>query len=61
MENNSFSIFFKMAGELAEHITLLLPDIAVPGHSKKHPCFLEAIFPSLYKPRQACQDGRAEK
>ena len=33
-----------MAGELAEHITLLLPDTAAPGHSKKHPCFLEAIL-----------------
>jgi len=55
------AIFFKMAGELAEHITLLLPDIAAPRHSKKRPCFLEAIFSSLHKPRQACQEGCAEK
>jgi len=49
-----------MAGELGYDIILLLPDIAAPRASKKHPCFLEAIFPSLYKPRQACQDGRLE-
>jgi len=49
-----------MVGELAENIILLLPDIAASRRSKKHLCFLEAIFPSLYKPRQACQDGRLE-
>jgi len=38
----------------------LLPDIAAPRHSKKHPCFLEAIFPSLHKPGQARQDGGLE-
>ena len=36
------------------------PDIAASRLSKKHPCFLVAIFPSLYKPRQACQEGRHE-
>jgi len=29
---------------LVAHITLLLPDIAAPRQSKKHPCFLEAII-----------------
>jgi len=39
----STPVFFKIAGELAEHITLLLPHIAASSLSKKHPCFLEAI------------------
>ena len=38
----------------------MLPDIAAPRPSKKHPCFLVAIFPSLYKPGQARQDGGLE-
>ncbi len=45
---------------LLNHPHYLLPDIAASRLSKKHPCFLEAIFPSLHKPRQACQEGRLE-
>jgi len=62
VENNLFFLpsFSSWGGELGYDIILLLPDIAASGHSKKRPCFLEAIFPSLYKPGQARQDGRLE-
>ena len=56
----SLLLFLRWGGEFGDDIILLLPDTAVPGHPKKHPCFLDAIFPSLYKPIQACQDGRLE-
>ncbi len=56
----STPVFFKIVEGFGNDIILLLRDIAAPKRSKKHPCFLEAIFPSLYKPRQACQDGRLE-
>ena len=38
----------------------MLPDIAASRLSKKRPCFLEVILQYLFKPRQACQDGRLE-
>ncbi len=60
MMDYSTPVFFKMAGELDEHIILLLPDIAASKLSQKRPCFLQAIFPSLYKPRQARHDGGHE-
>ncbi len=49
-----------MAGGLAEHITLLLPSIAAPRRSKKHPCFLEAILQHLKTESITCQEGRYE-
>ena len=54
------SSIFKMAGGLAEHIILLLPDIAAPRRSKKNPCFLEAILQHLKTERITCQEGRYE-
>ncbi len=47
----SLFLFLRWGGEFGDDIILLLPDIAAPRRSKKLPCFLEAIFPSLYKPR----------
>jgi len=38
----------------------LLPDIAASQHSKKHPCFLEAILQHLKKERKAHQDDGHE-
>ena len=51
--------FFKMGGEALGKI-LLLPDIAAPRHSKKRPCFLEAILQHLKKEGITCQEGRYE-
>ncbi len=52
---------FKMAGGLAEHITLLLPDTAAFRLSKKHLCFFRSYFSnSLKKERKAHQDDGLE-
>ena len=61
MENNPFFLLsLQDGGGLAEHITLLLPDIAASRRSKKHPCFLVAILQHFFKPRQAHQDDGHE-
>ena len=53
--------FFKIAGELAENITLFASwYCGFQTLQKNVRVFLEAIFPSLYKPSQACRDGRLE-
>jgi hypothetical protein len=41
-----------MAEELAENITLLLPDIAASRLSKKHPCFFGSYFPNPLKKKE---------
>jgi len=43
------AIFFKMAGGLAEHITLLLPDIAASRPSKKTSVFFGSYSCSTLK------------
>ena len=54
------SIFFKMAGELAEHITLFASWYCGFPTLQKTSLFFGSYLASLYKPRQACQDGRLE-
>jgi len=61
-ENNPFFLlsFSRWRGNWLRILHYLLPDTAALQHSKKRPCFLVAIFPSLYKPRQVRQDGGLE-